>query len=57
MGNEGSTLVNSEGQPVLDINGRPIIFGNNLSTDNITIDMNGDVIYDDGMGNYQQLLR
>lgn len=57
MGNNGSTLVNSEGQPVLDINGTPIVFGNNLSTDNITIDMNGDVIYDDGMGNYQLLFK
>lgn len=55
MGNNGSVLVNSEGQPLLDINGVPIAFGNNLSTDNISIDMNGNVIYDDGMGNYQQL--
>lgn len=55
MGHEGGILVNSEGQPVLDINGSAITFPSDFDIVNISVDMDGYIVYDDGAGNHQQL--
>ncbi len=57
MGYNGSSLVDSEGNPVLDINGEPIIFDINMDITNLSINDTGNIIHDDGQGNYQQMFQ
>lgn len=47
-------LTNSEGFPVLDVNGDPIYFEEGISSGDISIDANGEVCVPDEDGNYTQ---
>lgn len=50
---EGSMLCTSEGYPVLDSNGQPIVFGDDITTSSITINTDGEVCYPDESNNPQ----
>lgn len=47
MGSNGMTLANSDGLPVLDTSGRPIVFNRNLISTDITVDDEGKFYYPD----------
>ena len=57
VGYNENRLVNSEGYPVLDVNGEPIAFDYNMNVNNISIDDIGNITYLDGSGSYQTLYR
>lgn len=50
-GNLGLTLATSDGNPVLDSNGEPIVLDNSYEATNITIDETGTLLYPDESGN------
>lgn len=50
---EGSMLCTSEGYPVLDSNGQPIVFNDDITSSSITINTDGQVCYPDETGNPQ----
>jgi len=45
MGNDGITLATTEGNPVLDVNGQPIVLPSDYDTSNIEIDEYGNFMY------------
>lgn len=47
QGTDGLTLCTSEGYPVLDSTGAPIVFDKDLKSSNITVDSNGEFFYTD----------
>jgi flagellar basal-body rod protein FlgG len=51
MGSEGMVLATTGGNPVLDVNGKPIIFGKDYDTAKITIDNEGNFCYPDAKNN------
>lgn len=51
VGNEGLTLADSAGHPVLDDSGSPIVLPENLTVSKVTIDANGRVMYPDANNN------
>lgn len=51
VGTNGMMLCNSDGLPVLDTNGNPIVLGNQYETSNITIDTQGNLLYPDATNN------
>lgn len=53
IGEEGLTLATSEGYPVLDMNGQPIVLDEKYSATDITIDSNGYLCYPDEQNNAQ----
>ncbi len=53
--NGGNMLANSEGCPVLDTNGRPIILDQRYIVSNITVSKDGEVCYPDERNNPQPL--
>lgn len=55
MGPSGLTLCTSEGNPVLDTTGAPIVLDSNLSTSLLDVDDNGYLTYPDESGNPQSL--
>lgn len=55
-GADGTKLVNSEGYPILDVNGNHIVFDDNLDASSISIDDDGNITYGEGL-NYQYLYR
>ncbi|BCN29639.1 flagellar basal-body rod protein FlgG [Anaeromicropila herbilytica] len=54
-GTDGLTLATSEGYPVLDGNGNPIVLDSNLRTSKITFDDSGKLLYPDAKGNAKEL--
>ncbi len=55
MGVGGLTLCTSDGQPVLDTNGAPIVLPEEYSASRVIVDANGDFCYPDETGNPQPL--
>lgn len=53
--NNGNMLATSEGLPVLDSNGRPIILGPEYTPSNITVTADGNVCYPDEQNNPQPI--
>ncbi len=51
MGSEGLTLSTSGGQPVLDVNGAPVVLPEEYSASSITVDDSGNLCYPDENGN------
>ena len=51
----GNMLSNTEGLPVLDTNGNPIILGEEYVTNNLSVDKNGTLMYPDENNNLQSL--
>lgn len=51
IGNDGITLANSEGNPVLDTNGEPIVLDSAYNAADITINEAGELCYPDAAGN------
>lgn len=51
MGTSGTMLTDSQGRPVLDVNGRPIVFDSSLDTSKITVSTTGELCYPDETGN------
>lgn len=51
----GLSLTNSDGLPVLDTNGRPIVLNGNYTTSNLTITAGGSICYPDENNNAQPL--
>ncbi|HWT73941.1 MAG TPA: flagellar basal-body rod protein FlgG [Mobilitalea sp.] len=49
-GTSGFTLATSDGNPVLDVNGSPIVLGDNYDTAKLTIDETGELYYPDSTG-------
>lgn len=49
-GSTGLTLATTEGNPVLDTNGQPIVLDATYNAENITIDEDGNVCYPDSTG-------
>lgn len=49
----GMTIADSEGNPLLDINGQPIVFDNNANMGRISIDSIGRIGFPDASGNVQ----
>lgn len=47
IGTDGLTLATSEGYPVLDSTGNPIVLDSNLSASNLTFDQSGNLMYPD----------
>ncbi|MBO5292327.1 MAG: flagellar hook-basal body protein [Lachnospiraceae bacterium] len=47
VGTNGLTLTDSDGRPVLDTNGKAIVFNKNLIASEITVDQNGTFYYPD----------
>lgn len=54
-GTEGMVLATSSGNPVLDVNGNPIVFGPEYDTSKLTVDTNGTFSYPDENNNLQSL--
>jgi flagellar basal-body rod protein FlgG len=54
-GQNGLVLTTSEGQPILDINGKPITFSQDLSASQITVTGDGEFCYPDESGNPKSL--
>lgn len=50
MGNNGSALVTSEGYPVMDSTGTPIVFDQDMDMTAISIDTDGNIMYSDDFG-------
>lgn len=55
VGNNGLVLTNSEGLPVLDVNGRPIELARDIQSSKITVDARGNFLYPDATGNLQPM--
>lgn len=55
VGENGHTLANSDGYPVLDATGLPIVLDNNLDVSKISIDTNGNICYPDATNNAQPI--
>lgn len=55
MGTDGVTLANSDGYPVLDESGAPIVLPENVRTNKVTITNNGQVCYPDENNNAQPI--
>lgn len=55
IGESGLTLATSEGNPVLDTNGQPIILDEKYDASKITIDSNGVLCYPDEKNNMQSI--
>lgn len=55
MGNEGMVLATSSGNPVLDVNGKPIVFGPEYNADKLTVDEDGNFCYPDEKNNAQPI--
>lgn len=51
MGASGTMLTDSEGRPVLDTNGRKIVFDSSLDTSKISVSTTGELCYPDESGN------
>lgn len=51
QGTEGLMLCTSEGYPVLDTDGQPIVFDAEMQSSNITVDGDGNFCYPDASGN------
>lgn len=51
VASRGTMLTDSDGRPVLDTNGREIVFDNSLDTSKITVSETGELCYPDGTGN------
>ncbi len=51
MGTNGTMLTDSEGRPVLDTNGRTIVFDSSLDTSKITVSTTGELCYPDESNN------
>lgn len=52
--NGEATLVTSEGYPVLDVDGEPITWPDNISTEDVTVDEEGNITYIDENGDVQE---
>lgn len=50
IGPNGLTLATSDGNPVLDVNGTPIVLGDNYDAAEITISEQGELLYPDASG-------
>lgn len=55
IGEEGLTLATSDGNPVLDTTGQPIVLAEGYSASEITIDANGFICYPDEQNNAQSI--
>ena len=55
LATNGNMLATSEGLPVLDTNGNPIILNNNYVVSNITVSQDGELLYPDAANNPQSL--
>lgn len=55
IGSTGMTLANSDGLPVLDATGKPIVFSNDLVSTEIQVDANGEFFYPDDKNVLQPL--
>ncbi|SFR73244.1 flagellar basal-body rod protein FlgG [Anaeromicropila populeti] len=55
IGNEGLTLSDAEGNPVLDTNGQPIVVPDTYSADKLSIDSSGRLCYPDANNNPQPI--
>lgn len=55
MGTDGLTLADSDGHPVLDDNGSPIVLPDNITSSKVTIDAKGQVCYPDENNNSQTI--
>lgn len=55
MGNGGMVLATSSGNPVLDVNGDPIVFGSEYDVDKLTVDEKGNFCYPDEKNNAQPI--
>ena len=55
IGTKGLELTDSEGQPVLDTKGKPIILQNGLTASNISMSAEGELMYPDEKGNAKSL--
>lgn len=55
VGENGMVLATSDGNPVLDINGQPIVLDKSYNTSNITVDDFGNLRYTDENNNYQAI--
>ncbi len=55
VGENGMVLATSEGNPVLDTNGQPIVVSKALKTSDITIDESGNLCYPDANNNAKPL--
>lgn len=55
IGTNGTTLATSEGYPVLDTTGSPIVLDTDLNTSLIEIDSSGNLTYPDDSGNQQPI--
>lgn len=50
VGNDGITLANTDGYPVLDINGQKIVFPNTIDVSKVEVDEYGNLMYPDDKG-------
>ncbi len=55
IGPRGLELTNTDGEPVLDTKGNPIIFDRNMTASNITVTADGEVCYPDENNNPKSL--
>lgn len=55
VGNEGMTLTTSDGLPVLDTAGEPIVLDSDIVVNKITINKDGTLYYPDEKNNYKSL--
>ena len=55
VGSEGMVLATSSGNPVLDVNGKEIVFGKEYDSSKLTVDANGNFCYPDENNNAQPI--
>ena len=55
IGNDGLTLTDADGNPVLDTTGKPIVFEKDMTSSNITVTSDGEFCYPDDKGNAKSL--
>ena len=55
IGSNGLALTTTDGEPVLDTNGKPIVFDKNMTAANITVTADGEVCYPDASNNPKSL--